>query len=489
MTGRSRAPWSLQRRLVIGIMLLLALVSIVVGAVSTAALGRALTVRVDEQLRSAADILLGPSGPGRGEYTPSPRDALRPGAIVLVESRGSVVVAGYVADDGTAAPLTTAQRDMLLDVEGGRTASSVDLGELGEYRVLAETTPAGERLVVGLPLAESRATTLQLLSIIALVTAVALAATAVIGSAVVRIALRPLGRVADTAARVSRLPLAKGEVDLVERVPDADTDTRTEVGRLGAAINRMLDHVASALLTRQESEGKVRRFVADASHELRTPLTSIRGYAELTRRGGHELPPDVARSMERIESEAIRMTSLVEDLLLLARLDEGRDLETRPVDLSGILLDAVSDAHAAALDHAFALDLPDVPVIVSGDDSRLRQVVANLLANARVHTPAGTAITVGLEARDSAILTVADNGPGIPAERQASLFERFTRGDESRSRAAGSTGLGLAIVRGVVEGHGGTVSLDSVPGRTVFTVELPLASQPASAGTRPDGAE
>jgi len=193
--------------------------------------------------------------------------------------------------------------------------------------------------------------------------------------------------------------------------------------------------------------------------------------------------------MERIESEAIRMTSLVEDLLLLARLDEGRDLETGPVDLSGILLDALSDAHAAAPDHAFALDLPDVPVIVSGDDSRLRQVVANLLANARVHTPAGTAITVGLEAGDSAILTVADNGPGIPSKRQASLFERFTRGDESRSRAAGSTGLGLAIVRAVVEGHSGTVSVDSVPGRTVFTVVLPLAPDAAPAGTRPDRAQ
>ena len=233
----------------------------------------------------------------------------------------------------------------------------------------------------------------------------------------------------------------------------------------------------------------MRRFVADASHELRTPLTSIRGYAELTRRGGHELPPDVAKSMERIESEAIRMTSLVEDLLLLARLDEGRDLEAGSVDLSGILLDTVSDAHAAAPDHAFALDLPEVPVIVNGDDARLRQVVANLLANARVHTPAGTATTICLEVRDRAILTVADNGPGIPAERQASLFERFTRGDESRSRAAGSTGLGLAIVRAVIEGHCGTVSVDSVPGRTVFTVELPLEFQWAPARTRPDGAE
>ena len=489
MTGRSRAPWSLQRRLVVGIMLLLALVSVVVGAVSTAALGRALTARVDEQLRSAADILVGSSGPGRGEYTPSPRDALRPGAVVLVESRGSVVVAGYVAGDGTAAPLTPAQREVLLDVEGGRSASSVDLGDLGEYRVLAETTRADERLVVGLPLAESRATTMELLLIIALVTAAALAATAAIGSAVVVIALRPLGRVADTAVRVSRLPLAKGEVALIERVPDADTDMRTEVGRLGAAINRMLDHVASALLARQESEGKVRRFVAEASHELRTPLTSIRGYAELTRRGGHDLPPDLARSMERIESEAIRMTSLVEDLLLLARLDEGRDLEIESVDLTGILLDTVSDAHAAAPEHAFALEVPEVPVIVTGDDSRLRQVVANLLANARVHTPAGTAITVGLEVGDRAILTVADNGPGIPAEQQAALFERFTRGDESRSRAAGSTGLGLAIVRAVVEGHGGTVSVDSVPGRTVFTVVLPLAPESSSAGARPDGAE
>ena len=472
MTGSQRAPWSLQRRLVIGIMVLLALASVLIGAVSTAALGRALTVRVDEQLRSAADILLG-SG-GRGD-APSPRDALRPGAVVLVESRGEVVAAGYVADDGSALPLSQSQTDRLLALSSDGVPVSMALGDpLGDYRVLSEITGDDERLVVGLPLAESRSTTTQLLLIIALVTTVALAATAVIGSAVVRSALRPLGRVTATATRVSELPLAKGEVTLAERVPEADADARTEVGQLGAAINRMLDHVASALLARQRSEEKVRRFVADASHELRTPLTSIRGYAELTRRSGHDLPPDVVASMARIESESVRMTSLVEDLLLLARLDEGRDLEFRSVDVSRILIDAVSDAHAATPDHEFAVDLPDAPVELVGDDSRLRQVVANLLANARVHTPPGTAVTVALEQREAAIITVTDNGQGIPPERQAELFERFTRGDESRSRAAGSTGLGLAIVRAVVEGHGGTVSVASRPGHTAFTVTLPL---------------
>ena len=472
MTGSQRAPWSLQRRLVIGIMVLLALASVLIGAVSTAALGRALTVRVDEQLRSAADILLG-SG-GRGD-APSPRDALRPGAVVLVESRGEVVAAGYVADDGSALPLSQSQTDRLLALSSDGVPVSMALGDpLGDYRVLSEITRDDERLVVGLPLAESRSTTTQLLLIIALVTTVALAATAVIGSAVVRSALRPLGRVTATATRVSELPLAKGEVTLAERVPEADADARTEVGQLGAAINRMLDHVASALLARQRSEEKVRRFVADASHELRTPLTSIRGYAELTRRSGHDLPPDVVASMARIESESVRMTSLVEDLLLLARLDEGRDLEFRSVDVSRILIDAVSDAHAATPDHEFAVDLPDAPVELVGDDSRLRQVVANLLANARVHTPPGTAVTVALEQREAAIITVTDNGQGIPPERQAELFERFTRGDESRSRAAGSTGLGLAIVRAVVEGHGGTVSVASRPGHTAFTVTLPL---------------
>jgi two-component system OmpR family sensor kinase len=290
--------------------------------------------------------------------------------------------------------------------------------------------------------------------------------------------MRPLERVAGTAEQVSSLPLDRGDVALSVRVPEADTDQHTEVGKVGSALNRMLGHVASALTARQASEQKVRQFVADASHELRTPLASIRGYAELTRRSPHELPPDVTRSLGRIESEATRMTSLVEDLLLLARLDEGRELDRDPVDVTLLLVDALSDAHAAGPDHEWVLDLPDEPVEVLGDAPRLHQVLMNLLANARVHTPEGTTVTAGLRAdteHGRAVITVADDGPGIPAELQSTLFERFARGDSSRNRATGSTGLGLAIVQAVVQAHGGEVTVASEPGRTVFTVTLPLA--------------
>ncbi len=219
----------------------------------------------------------------------------------------------------------------------------------------------------------------------------------------------------------------------------------------------------------------MRAFVADASHELRTPLASIRGYSELTRRGGHELPPDIVRALDRIESESIRMGDLVQDLLLLARLDEGRELVLGEVDLLALVVDAVGDAHAAGPEHVWTLDAPEEPVVVVGDATRLHQVIANILANARTHTPDGTRVEVGLAVEgDDAVVTVRDDGPGIPDELQPVLFERFARGDSSRSRATGSTGLGLAIVAAVVEGHGGSVEAASRPGDTRFTVRLPL---------------
>jgi two-component system OmpR family sensor kinase len=296
-----------------------------------------------------------------------------------------------------------------------------------------------------------------------------------------RIALEPLRRLAATATRVSELPLHRGEVALHERVPDADADPRTEVGEVGAALNRMLGHVGSALHARQESETRVRQFVADASHELRTPLASIRGYAELTRRGREPAGPDTRHALGRIESEADRMTTLVEDLLLLARLDAGRPLSLTETDLSPLVVDAVSDARAAGRGHHWRLDLPDQPACVHGDAQRLHQVLANLLANARTHTPPGTTVTarVARPRRGGVLLQVEDDGPGIPDELRRRVFERFARGDASRSRNAGSTGLGLAIVHSVVAAHGGSVSVDSVPGRTVFSVTLPPAhSQP-----------
>jgi two-component system OmpR family sensor kinase len=243
----------------------------------------------------------------------------------------------------------------------------------------------------------------------------------------------------------------------------------------------MLDHVGNALEARHASETQVRQFVADASHELRTPLAAIRGYAELSRRSPAPIPDEIAHVLGRVESEAKRMTGLVEDLLLLARLDAGRPLAHDPVDLTMLVVDAVSDAHAAGPRHYWQLDLPEEPVTVVGDQQRLHQVLANLLANARTHTPEGTTVTVAVCATDdAAVLRVSDSGPGIPAELRPHIFERFARGDSSRSRAAGSSGLGLSFVSAVVAAHRGTVSVESRPGQTAFTVRLPLARVSAS---------
>jgi two-component system OmpR family sensor kinase len=237
----------------------------------------------------------------------------------------------------------------------------------------------------------------------------------------------------------------------------------------------MLARISEALTARHATETRVRQFVADASHELRTPLAAIRGYTELAQRHRDALPTDVAHAMGRVESEAARMTHLVEDLLLLARLDEGRALRREPVDLSQLAVDAVADAHVAGPDHQWLLDLPDEPVLVTGDGPRLQQVLVNLLANARTHTPAGTSVTTSLtdDGASGAVLAVADNGPGVPAELQPEIFERFARGDTSRSRRDGSTGLGLAIVSAVVKAHHGSIDVRSVPGDTTFTVRLP----------------
>jgi two-component system OmpR family sensor kinase len=320
-----------------------------------------------------------------------------------------------------------------------------------------------------------QATVLQLTAVVGGIGIIGVVAAAIVGAMVVRLTLRPLERVASTATRVSELPLDRGEVALAVRVPDADADPRTEVGRVGAAFNRMIEHVASALNAREASEKKVRTFVADASHELRTPLASIRGYAELTRRGGHDLPEDVVHAIGRVESESVRMTALVEDLLLLARLDEGNAIEGADVDISRMLIDAVSDATVAGPDHEWELDLPTEPVLVHGDRARLHQVVANLLANARTHTPAGTVVTAALRSvAGSALIEVSDTGPGIEPDLMPTIFERFVRGDGSRSRASGSTGLGLAIATAVVEAHGGSIQVESAQGRTVFRVIVPI---------------
>lgn len=481
--------------MVVAVVAMVAIVSAIVGVVSVLTLQSSLMQRLDNQVNQAAERGLGPNGSGGfGNTSESSlesflcRDRGGPGdngGTVIAIFTGSVAVSCYSTSDGSVDTLDDGQLATLGSVATGVGARagdpvSVDLGALGSFRAVASDTN-GVTVVTALPLSDVNQTVSTLIWVILIVSLVGMLAAAFAATWFVRVALRPLDRVESTATRVAQLQLERGEVDLAERVPEADADTRTEVGRVGAAFNRMLDHVGGALESRQASENKVRQFVADASHELRTPLAAIRGYAELPRRGGAELNEDAVYSLDRIESAATRMTSLVEDLLLLARLDEGRDLERESVDLTMVLIEAVSDAHVAGSDHEWDLELSDEPVEIVGDGFRLHQVVANLLRNANVHTPAGTRVVAALNTEVNAagvpvaVVTVTDDGPGIDPALVPVLFERFARGDSSRARTTGSTGLGLAIVSAVIEAHHGTVTVVSEPGRTAFRVELPVS--------------
>lgn len=525
---RRRQPRSLRTRLVVSAVALIAVVCAVIATVTTVALRSHLYEQLDTSLGTVAMRASGPPGgagalperhrlPDDGDplqfVSKGPQEVGTIGAVVQGDgSVGEAIVSTEPdTDSGSPAPQTERldadQSGALGSVPRDEKPHNVTIPGLGEYRVEYATGVNGDFLV-GIPTAKVQNTLSTLIIVEVSVTAAGLVAASLAGAAMVGVALRPLRRVAATATRVSELPLHSGEVALHERVPDADAST--EVGQVGASLNRMLDHVHSALHARQESETRVRRFVADASHELRTPLASIRGYAELTRRGREITGPDTRHALGRIESEAQRMTGLVEDLLLLARLDEGRDvglpgaagpagaagaagasgasgaagaagarqpLTYESTDLSPLVVDAVSDARAAGLEHHWSLELPDEPALVLADAARLHQVVVNLLANARTHTPPGTKVTARVlrDAGHGVRLEVQDDGPGIAPALLPHVFERFARGDASRSRTAGSTGLGLALVHAIVAAHGGTVAVESVPGQTVFAVTLPAA--------------
>jgi len=349
----------------------------------------------------------------------------------------------------------------------------VDLPAVGSYRVRA-AAGSGIKLVAGQSTAPVDGLVGQLVLVEVLLGLVAVGGAVVTGQLLVRRQLRPLREVADTAHEVSSMSLSSGEIGRTVRVPDALTDERTEVGQVGSALNSLLAHVEHALDDRHRSELQVRQFVADASHELRTPLTTIHGYAQLSRR---TQPPDVeqlTQAMGKVEAEATRMSTLVDDLLLLARLDAGRPLAREEVDLTRLALEAVSDARVVAPDHRWKLDLPDEPVVADGDEQRLHQVLTNLLNNARRHTPAGTSVTVGVSRNDGhVLLEVTDDGPGLPPQLTDSAFERFTRGDSARTRASGGAGLGLSLVQAITQAHDGTVSVSSAPGHTRFEVCLP----------------
>ncbi len=319
--------------------------------------------------------------------------------------------------------------------------------------------------VVALPLDATNQALERLLIVEGIVIVGALTLIGGFALVVVRVGLLPLDRMGHTAAAI-----AGG--DLSHRVET--TDQRTEVGRLGTALNRMLDRLEDAFAAREASQERLRRFIADASHELRTPLVSIRGYAELFRMGAAREPEDIAKAMRRIEDEAARMGVLVEDLLTLARLDEVREAPHGRVDLSVLARDAVDDARATAPEREITLRA--APITVTGDADQLRQVLANLLRNALVHTPAGTPIEVSVTSDDEGVvrLAVRDHGPGLPTDDSDALFERFWRAEGGRERGKDGAGLGLAIVAGIVDGHRGTVSASNAPGGgAAFEVRLP----------------
>ncbi len=486
---RHPSTWTLRSKLVVSTVALFIAITLATGVTTILALNTFLTSQLDAQVTASAGRAGGGDDHGRSLRAADGTRTSRPdgpppglgGGFLLLEVTDGEATTRNAArtPSGQDASLTPAQVSAVLRAGVGQQPKTVDLGdELGSWRLVASPSriDPGGTVVTGLPIGPQHDTVERLALIVAVVTGFGLVLVAAGAAWLARSTLRPLRRVAATATRVSHLPLDSGAVALAERVPASDTDPRTEVGQVGSALNGLLDHVGAALTARHESEMRVRQFVADASHELRTPLASIRGYAELSRREREPVPPSVRHALSRVESEATRMAVLVDDLLLLARLDAGRPLDKEQVDVTRIVVDAVSDAHAAGPDHIWQLDVPDESAYVCGDPARLHQVVANLLANARTHTPAGTTVSARVQHVDGEVrVSVDDNGPGIPETLQPNVFARFTRGDSSRSRAAGSTGLGLSIVQAVAVAHGGRVDLASKPGSTSFQVALPAA--------------
>jgi two-component system OmpR family sensor kinase len=456
-------------------------------------LGSFLYGRTDAQLAASAPTasnslsrcLAFGAGPGACELRFPPGTSLPVGTYFeLLDASGNVVLALPLGESqsapapvlpsglpgSNAAPASASPAPRYLSASAAGT----------HYRVLAEAVEingqASGTMVVAFPTTDISGTLAHLLWIELLVTLLVLAVLGALAWFIVRRGLRPLEDMAETAGAI-----AQG--DLTRRVPDEGG--RTEVGRLGVALNTMLGNIEHAFAARAASEERLRRFLADASHELRTPLTSIRGYAEMFDRGTRDRPEDLATSMRHIRAEADRMSELVNDLLLLARLGIERPLERERLDLGEVADEAVRAAHVAAPDRPIHF-VGNGPVPVEGDAGRLRQVADNLLANAVRHTPAGTPVEVRVTSDDgSAVLEVEDRGPGVAPEDQQLIFEPFNRADTSRARATGGVGLGLAIVAAITRAHGGTAGVRSNGGAT-FWVRLPLAQPPAGASTVPE---
>ena len=459
---------SLRARLLLEVVVLAAIGLVAANVATYSTLSSYLLDRTDSTLDQTAETLRRP-GPGGGIRSAPP------GTFVQVRSLdGDTVVATF---SGATLPGASVPAPKLPGTVKpptlNRSREAVRYFTVGgahggpEYRVRASIAQDDEAmLLVASSLRDVNSTLNRLLAIELVVTALVLAAIAGLGLWLVRLGLRPLDAIGETASAI-----AAG--DLSRRVERAEE--RTEVGRLGLALNSMLARIESSFRAQEASERKLRRFVADASHELRTPLSAVRAYSELYDRGAAERPDDLERSMQGISRESERMSVLVEDLLLLARLDDGRPLEREPVELDEVVGEAVETAQA--VDPERAIELHAEPATVLGDRVRLRQIVDNLLANVRAHTPAGTPASVSVRRKNgSAEIAVTDAGPGLDEEHLEHLFERFYRADASRSRASGGVGLGLAIVAAVAEAHGGTASASSRPGEgTTVAIALPLA--------------
>ena len=475
---------SLTSRLVLTTVLLVLLVSVLIGTATTFAMRSYLTNQLDQNvvqaLARAEHAPLGgnlPAPAGGGPQVEFHGDSFGDGGITAYHFAGyDPSWFGWVTNqvsNGTLSKVRLSDDALaeLAALPADNQPRRVDLNGVGSFRVVVNDQGS---VVAGLPTAaiDDAVTNLIWVEVFLALLAVLVAGSAAL--VVVRRQLRPLREVAATAHTVSELPLAEGDIDLTERVPEHLTDERTEVGQVGAALNSLLAHVETSLDARHRSEQQVRQFVADASHELRSPLATIAGYTELARRRPDDTAT-ISTALDKVEEESGRMTSLVEDLLLLARLDSGRPLERQPVDLTRLLLEAVSDARVLSPDHRWRLDVPDDAVDsayeVPGDELRLHQVVTNLLTNAQRYTPAGTTVTVTVRPDGFA---VHDDGPGFPPDLVDHAFERFARGDAARTRGSQvGVGLGLSLVQAIVKSHGGTVALASRPGDTTVDVTLP----------------